>query len=893
MITRKNRPAAGENTGKRRKRHVSASNTMRSDVAAKTKAGSNKEKPVKNKPVAKDKKPKNSAQSKEKSAEMNPSFNFSEFIRSRGFINSMGVFLLIFAIYAFFSVVFFFSSWKADEAFVSDGLSSVFNSDFHPEHPLGRMGAWLGYVLVRRWFGIASLILLIPVFWAALSILKQKPFPWKNTFLYCLLPTVLISSVTGGYSENFSGLFGYQVFSWLKSTLGMAGYVLFSILLVATYVTLVLGYNVFKAVTEMRLRKKQNPVTENEVADYPEPTDDIAENEEDESPGNDASELEFEIYQKEVPEVKEEDEIVTEDEEVVFMFGKTPKKTGADVHEIPVETEMELSTENTNPVTEENKNTTGDVELTIDETGSVLENTALEPDDPESAIEHRDINSPVLDNILEGYTMPPTDFLNEYGGSGDSKVSREELEANKNKIVETLGYYDIKISKIKATIGPTVTLYEIIPEPGVRISKIKNLEDDIALSLAALGIRIIAPIPGKGTIGIEVPNQNKEIVSMRSMLESEKFSGSKAELPFVLGKTITSEAFVADLTKLPHLLIAGATGQGKSVGLNAIITSLLYKKNPAELKFVFVDPKKVELALYSKIDKHYLAKLPGEDEAIITDVRKVIATLTSLTQLMDKRYDLLKNGSVKNIIEYNNKFMARRLNPEDGHHYMPYIVLVIDEFADLIMTAGKEVELPVARIAQLARAVGIHLIIATQRPSVDVITGKIKANFPARIAFRVSSKVDSRTILDINGADQLIGRGDMLFSHGSDLLRIQCAFIDTPEIELLVDYIAAQVGFSGAFELPEPENDQDGEDKVWDSKSKDPLFEDAARIIVSSQQGSTSLLQRKMQIGHNRAGRIMDQLEAAGIVGPPIGSKPREVYFTDILSLEQFLKNLN
>lgn len=870
---------------------------MRSEVTSKKKESPQKGNAVKNKSIAKEKKSQNSAKSKENSAEMNPSFNFSEFIRSRGFINSLGIFLLIFAIYAFFSVVFFFPTWKADEAFVSDGLSSVFNSDFHPEHPLGRMGAWLGYVLVRRWFGIASLILLIPVFWAAVSILKQKPFPWKNTFLYCLLPTVVISSVTGGYSENFSGLFGYQVFSWLKSTLGMAGYVLFSILLVATYVTLVLGYNVFKAVTEMRLRKKQNPAEENIVEnqaglyhDRPE----ISADDEEDTGDADGSKLEFEVYQREVEKKEEEiHEPLVNDEEVVFVFEKPQRKAEQDQPFVVLnEAEMELSTENTNPVSDENKNTTGDVELTIDETGSLLENSALSPDENDT-IEHRDINSPVLDNILEGYVMPPTDFLNDYGGNSDSKVSREELEANKNKIVETLGYYDIKISKIKATIGPTVTLYEIIPEPGVRISKIKNLEDDIALSLAALGIRIIAPIPGKGTIGIEVPNQNKEIVSMRSMLESEKFCTSKAELPFVLGKTITSEAFVADLTKLPHLLIAGATGQGKSVGLNAIITSLLYKKNPAELKFVFVDPKKVELALYSKIDKQFLAKLPGEDEAIITDVRKVIATLTSLTQLMDKRYDLLKNGSVKNIIEYNNKFMARRLNPEDGHHYMPYIVLVIDEFADLIMTAGKEVELPVARIAQLARAVGIHLIIATQRPSVDVITGKIKANFPARIAFRVSSKVDSRTILDINGADQLIGRGDMLFSHGSDLLRIQCAFIDTPEIELLVDYIGAQVGFAGAYELPEPENDQDGEDKVWDSKSKDPLFEDAARIIVSSQQGSTSLLQRKMQIGHNRAGRIMDQLEAAGVVGPPIGSKPREVYFTDILNLEQFLKNLS
>ena len=435
-------------------------------------------------------------------------------------------------------------------------------------------------------------------------------------------------------------------------------------------------------------------------------------------------------------------------------------------------------------------------------------------------------------------------------------------------------------------------MYEIVPAPGIRISRIKNLEDDIALSLAALGIRIIAPIPGKGTIGIEVPNKNRDIVSLRSLLESEKFINSKAELPFALGKTITNEPFIADLTKLPHLLVAGATGQGKSVGINTIICSLIYKKHPSQLKFVLIDPKKVELALYSKIEKHFLAKIPNTEEAIITDVTKVVETLTSLTQLMDSRYDLLKNAGCKNIIEYNKKFINRRLNPLEGHEYMPYIVLVVDEFADLIMTAGKEVELPIARIAQLARAVGIHLIVATQRPSVDVITGKIKANFPARIAFKVSSKVDSRTILDTNGADQLIGMGDMLYSHGSTLMRLQCAFVDTPEIEALTNYISEQQSYSKAYELPEPIIEDGNKMAEADLKNVDKLFNDAARIVVSLQQGSTSLLQTKLTIGFARARRIIDQLENAGIVGPPQGSKPRDVLIKDLDVLEQFLRNM-
>jgi S-DNA-T family DNA segregation ATPase FtsK/SpoIIIE len=490
---------------------------------------------------------------------------------------------------------------------------------------------------------------------------------------------------------------------------------------------------------------------------------------------------------------------------------------------------------------------------------------------------------------LDGYLLPPLDLMKDYATTGVS-VSKEELETNKDRIVETLSHYKIDIAKIKATVGPTVTLYEIVPAPGVRISKIKNLEDDIALSLSALGIRIIAPIPGKGTIGIEVPNSNPEMVSMRSLIASDKFQNFDGELPIVMGKTITNETYVFDLTKMPHLLVAGATGQGKSVGLNAILISILYKKHPAQVKFVLVDPKKVELTLYNKIERHFLAKLPGEEDAIITDTSKVVNTLNSLCIEMDERYELLKNAGVRTIKEYNAKFIGRRLNPEKGHRYLPYIVVLIDEFADLIMTAGKEVEHPIARIAQLARAIGIHLIVATQRPSVNVITGMIKANFPARIAFRVLSKIDSRTILDASGADQLIGRGDMLISTGSDMKRLQCGFVDTPEVEEICSFIGSQRAYPEALILPEyvPEGSEGGGD--FDMNEIDPMFVDSARIVVINQQGSASLLQRKLKLGYNRAGRIVDQLEGMNIIGPFQGSKAREVLFSDIESLDEFLK---
>ena len=495
---------------------------------------------------------------------------------------------------------------------------------------------------------------------------------------------------------------------------------------------------------------------------------------------------------------------------------------------------------------------------------------------------------------LSNYKFPPLDLLKDYG-ENTSSVDREELEANKKRIVDTLANYNITIDKIKATIGPTVTLYEIIPAAGVRISKIKGLQDDIALCLSAIGIRIIAPIPGKGTVGIEVPNQKPQMVSMRTVLGSERFQTCGYELPFGVGKTISNESYVADLAKMPHILMAGATGQGKSVGINAIISSLLYSKHPAELKFVLVDPKKVELSLYKKIERHFLAKLPDAEDAIITDVRKVVRTLNSLCIEMDNRYELLKEAQVRNIKEYNAKFIARKLNPYDGHRFLPYIVLVVDEFADLIMTAGKEVEAPIARLAQLARAIGIHLIIATQRPSVNIITGSIKANFPARIAFRVISRVDSMTILDTNGADQLIGRGDMLLSTGNDLVRLQCAFIDTPEVEEITDFIGSQRGYTEAYNLPDcpDEKDEGGNKENINPDERDPLFEEAAYIIVQTQQGSTSMLQRKLKLGYNRAGRIIDQLEKAGIVGPFAGSKQREVRVANEMALEQYLKDLN
>lgn len=569
-----------------------------------------------------------------------------------------------------------------------------------------------------------------------------------------------------------------------------------------------------------------------------------------------------------------------EDEELPEMLEEEEEEEVENETEQDVELEPQMT--NSSPFSFEEL---GDLGMEVE--GPAEENELSEAEIEERQQEIGDYD-PKLD--LSRYEFPTLELLKPHGGTGP-QITKEELEENKNKIVDTLNQYKIEIARIKATIGPTVTLYEIVPAPGVRISKIKSLEDDIALSLAALGIRIIAPIPGRGTIGIEVPNSKPDVVSMRSLIASEKFQHADMELPVVLGKTISNEIFVTDLAKMPHLLMAGATGQGKSVGLNAILVSLLYKKHPSQIKFVLVDPKKVELTLFNKIERHFLAKLPDEEEPIITDTSKVVKTLNSLCIEMDERYELLKIAQCRNIKEYNAKFIKRRLNPQNGHRFLPYIVLVVDEFADLIMTAGREVETPIARLAQLARAIGIHLIIATQRPSVNIITGLIKANFPARIAFRVTSKIDSRTILDAGGADQLIGRGDLLFSTGNDLIRIQCGFVDTPEVEEITDFIGSQQGYPQALLLPEVADEGGMDGSTFADEDRDDLFDEAARIVVLSQQGSASLLQRKLKLGYNRAGRLIDQLEAAGVIGPFEGSKARKVLITDEVSLEQFLKN--
>jgi S-DNA-T family DNA segregation ATPase FtsK/SpoIIIE len=634
--------------------------------------------------------------------------------------------------------------------------------------------------------------------------------------------------------------------------------------------------------------------------------------------------IEEEIEEEEVPfqpAINKEETTVEVKAEAIPTYTPEPQpEPEADIYEFIAEEEAPVSTTTSfdfdNPLSpqptfelipekEEEKKTSDEFELSPVSSGN---STIFEDDDMGDlgieiapVVQAEELSSDEIESTefgeydpkldLSRYQLPSIDLLQNYGGNGP-QISKEELEENKNRIIETLNHYKIEIAKIKATIGPTVTLYEIVPAPGVRISKIKSLEDDIALSLAALGIRIIAPIPGKGTIGIEVPNSRPDVVSMRSLIASDKFQNADMELPLVLGKTISNDIFVTDLTKMPHLLMAGATGQGKSVGLNAILVSLLYRKHPSQVKFVLVDPKKVELTLFNKIERHFLAKLPDEAEAIITDTSKAVKTLNSLCIEMDERYELLKTAECRTIKEYNAKFISRKLNPNNGHRFLPYIVLVVGEFADLIMTAGREVETPIARLAQLARAIGIHLIIATQRPSVNIITGTIKANFPARIAFRVTSKIDSRTILDAGGADQLIGRGDMLLSTGNDLIRLQCGFVDTPEVQAITEFIGSQQGYAHAFHLPEVADENSMEIGNFDNSERDSLFEEAAKVIVLSQQGSASLLQRKLKLGYNRAGRLIDQLEAAGLIGPFEGSKARKVLIPDEIALEQFLKNL-
>lgn len=728
---------------------------------------------------------------------------------------------------------------------------------------LGKFGAWSSHLFLYKWFGISSfgfcLLLLISGFKIALNI---RLMPILKTYGITIVFVVWTSVFLGFFANStnyLGGAFGYQINQWLSLTLGSFGS--FILILVLFYLSTIAVLNPdFSRIKALFTATPVSNETE-EDTDNVNPLD-----------INILNPIKDEQVQKDqATQAVHFDEEATEDE-MPFIV----EQSESDDFEITIPVESNEKQE---------ESLIGDNEFSVE---VAEEDESVDEDGLDKLRQEFGEYDPTLD--LASYILPPIELLNDYGGKGIS-VNKNELEENKNKIVETLAHYKIEIAKIKATVGPTVTLYEIVPAPGVRISKIKNLEDDIALSLAALGIRIIAPIPGKGTIGIEVPNSNPDMVSMRALIASEKFQNSDAELPVVIGKTITNETYTFDLTKMPHLLVAGATGQGKSVGLNAILVSLLYKKHPAQVKFVLVDPKKVELTLYNKIERHFLAKLPGEGDAIITDTSKVVNTLNSLCIEMDERYELLKDAGCRTIKEYNAKFIQRRLNPEKGHRYLPYIVVLIDEFADLIMTAGKEVEHPIARIAQLARAIGIHLIVATQRPSVNVITGMIKANFPARIAFRVLSKIDSRTILDASGADQLIGRGDMLVSTGSDLVRLQCGFVDTPEVEKICQFIGEQRAYPDAMLLPEYVGEGGEGNGDFDSEELDSMFAEAARIVVINQQGSASLLQRKLKLGYNRAGRLVDQLEGMGIIGPFQGSKAREVLYGDPVALDEYLKS--
>lgn len=782
--------------------------------------------------------------------------------------NAFGVLLILFSFYCFLACVSYVFTWEEDqnEVINKNFFAYIFNNSTVPvANWLGKFGAWISHLLYYRLFGLSSLVISFIAFLIGFKLLlKITLLPIKRAILVSSL-FMIWSSILFGYfaafPNYFGGAFGYFVNQWLDLTIGKFGTLLFILVLLYILVMTLFNPN-FKAIFDRLTNWGSDEEEDNEDERL------VAAHMTDINVVNTIKDNQIKKDEKSTTislDDDEEDEDLTDEEMDIRL------RTVDDEEE---DFGLDL------------------IELDDDD----VDKMKVEVHDADAELTEEDINDlqkefgdydPKLD--LASYVLPPIELLKDFGNS-TININKQELEDNKNKIVETLLNYKIDIAKIKATVGPTVTLYEIIPAPGVRISKIKNLEDDIALSLSALGIRIIAPIPGKGTIGIEVPNSNPDMVSMRSLIASEKFQNSDMELPVVMGKTITNETFCFDLTKLPHLLVAGATGQGKSVGLNAILISILYKKHPAQVKFVLVDPKKVELTLFNKIERHFLAKLPGEEDAIITDTSKVVNTLNSLCIEMDQRYDLLKNASARTIKEYNAKFIARRLNPEKGHRYLPYIVVLIDEFADLIMTAGKEVEHPIARIAQLARAVGIHLIVATQRPSVNVITGMIKANFPARIAFRVLSKIDSRTILDASGADQLIGRGDMLVSTGAEVIRLQCGFVDTPEVEAVCQFIGEQRAYPEAMILPEyvPEGG-DGGGADMDTDEIDPMFADAARIVVTHQQGSASLLQRKLKLGYNRAGRIVDQLEAFGVIGPFQGSKAREVLYGDIQALDDML----
>lgn len=832
--------------------------------------------------------------SKEKKPRKKLSFNIKiPFLKDKRFLLSIGFFLLLSSVFIFLACASYLFTGKVDQSVVEaffDQNETVKSLGQEAANWMKLLGALVSHKLIFSWFGISAFLIppLLFIFgyrvvWAKSLIKLSRAIAFVSFFLLWI--SLLMGSMIKGDDSIsewsfYSGGIGYQLSVFFDNLLG------FGTILFLAFTLLVFVIFFFNITEILSFKKSAGTVT----------PDDAEVGDENEAPVVASEDEVAEEPTEDTPAIDAEEELK---EWVVTLKEEKEAAEKAKVESVP-EVEEPASVVELDPVVSEEKPKGEDpLELEVTPVNKPIEKPAekeltFEVEINEAAerlVKKAGNYDPTLD--LPKYQFPNIEFLREYS-TGKISVTKEELQANKDKIVETLTNFKIGIASIKATIGPTVTLYEIVPEAGVKISKIKNLEDDIALSLAALGIRIIAPIPGKGTIGIEVPNKNKEMVSMKSVISTDRFMNSDMALPIGLGKTISNEVFVADLAKMPHLLMAGATGQGKSVGLNAILTSLLYKKHPSQLKFVLVDPKKVELTLFNKIERHYLAKLPDNEEPIITDTKLVVNTLNSLCIEMDQRYDLLKDAACRNIKEYNQKFVDRKLNPEKGHKFLPYIVLVIDELADLMMTAGKEVETPIARLAQLARAIGIHLVVATQRPSVNVITGIIKANFPARLSFRVTSKVDSRTILDTGGADQLIGQGDMLLSLGSEIIRLQCAFVDTPEVDEICDFIGSQKGYESAYLLPEFTGDEGDSGKSdIDLSDRDVLFSEAAKVIVLHQQGSTSLIQRKLKLGYNRAGRLIDQLEAAGIVGHFEGSKARQVLIPDEYSLEQLLNSLD
>jgi S-DNA-T family DNA segregation ATPase FtsK/SpoIIIE len=781
----------------------------------------------------------------------------------------LGFLLVLFSIALFVAFVSFFIYGQIDQS----AVSQLSNRKEEVQNWLGKFGAYLADLIVYKGFGIASFLFVRLFFLTGMYlILDLSIMKLKGVWFWDLFVIIILSVLFGFFATSLpelGGTIGYELNLFFQDYIGKTGTLL--ILVFGLIIYIIFKLQVSPEKVQSFFEKTKNEIKEDLTKSPALPSNDSSYNLE-----------EFAVEDQD----EELDEIHLKTTGSQFEINKEAlKPTISNSSQINLEPTLKPISMEVTPMAEPEVSQIKEEAFVIEK---AIEEDIIEDNLASRLVSDFGLFDPTLD--LSNYKYPTIDLLKEYS-TGGITINQEELEENKNRIVDTLRNYKIEIAQIKATVGPSVTLYEIVPEAGIRISKIKSLEDDIALSLSALGIRIIAPIPGKGTIGIEVPNKNPTMVSMKSVIGSAKFQEAEMELPIALGKTISNETFVVDLAKMPHLLMAGATGQGKSVGLNAVLTSLLYKKHPAEVKFVLVDPKKVELTLFNKIERHYLAKLPDTEDAIITDNAKVVATLNSLCVEMDNRYSLLKDAMVRNIKEYNDKFKARKLNPENGHRFLPYIVLVVDEFADLIMTAGKEVEVPIARLAQLARAIGIHLIIATQRPSVNVITGLIKANFPARIAFRVTSKIDSRTILDTAGADQLIGRGDMLYTNGNDVVRVQCAFIDTPEVEKITDFIGSQKAYATAYLLPEFIGEDGGINLEMDISDRDTLFREAAEVIVNAQQGSASLLQRKLKLGYNRAGRLIDQLEAAGIVGPFEGSKARSVNIQDMTGLDQFFSN--